>query len=284
MFKKVIKHDFLPIFKIWWIIAASVLGASLVGAFALRIFAENVTKEVFPFISVICMIVGFFSVIGVISSIAVTSLLAHYRFYKNFYTDEGYLTFTLPVSRKTLLLSKTLNTFIWETAHIILIIICALIYCIIIPPSTETSIINPVVFKAAGAALSYIWSAVGAWLILYIFESIIAYVCARLFAIVLIELCITIGSIVAKKNKLLMAIGIYYLVTGAISLISQIIMTFGVSFSGPGLSYILEEMSSSSVHAALAVLMLAIIAIISTITLILYFVILDKIERKLNLA
>ena len=47
MFKKIIKYDFLPIFKIWWIIAASVLGASFVGAFALRVFAENVTKENF---------------------------------------------------------------------------------------------------------------------------------------------------------------------------------------------------------------------------------------------
>ena len=202
MFKKIIKHDFLPIYKIWWIIAVSVLGASFVGAFALRVFAENVTKEIFPFISVICMLIGLFSIIGVISSIAVTSLLAHYRFYKNFYTDEGYLTFTLPVSRKSLLFSKTLNTFIWETAHIILIIICALIYFIIVPPTTETAIINPVVFKGIGTILSGIWKAVGAWLILYIFEFILVFICMRLFSIVLIELCITIGAIIAKKNKL----------------------------------------------------------------------------------
>lgn len=284
MFKKIIKHDFLPIFKIWWIIAASVLGASFVGAFALRVFAENVTKENFHFISVICMLVGTFSVIGVISSISVTSLLAHYRFYKNFYTDEGYLTFTLPVSRKSLLFSKTLNTFIWETAHIILLIICALIYFIIVPPTTETAIINPVVFKGIGTILSGIWSSVGAWLILYIFEFILVFICMSLLSIVLIELCITIGAVIAKKNKLLAAIGIYYLVTGAISFISQIIMTFGTSFAAPGLVYIFEEMSSTAIHAALAVLLLAVTAIISSIALILYFVMLDKIERKLNLA
>ena len=61
-------------------------------------------------------------------------------------------------------------------------------------------------------------------------------------------------------------------------------MTFGMSFSGEGLYLILEKMSLTATHAALAVLLLVIAAIIATITLILYFVMLDKIERKLNLA
>ena len=44
-------------------------------------------------------------VMAIIASAVVTELLVFVRFYKNFFTDEGYLTFTLPVSRKDLLLS-----------------------------------------------------------------------------------------------------------------------------------------------------------------------------------
>ena len=284
MLKKLLKYDMQQIYRVWWITAVSVISASLVGAFALRAFTENITKGTYPFISAIGMLIGMFSVIGVISSIAITSLLAQYRFYKNFYTDEGYLTFTLPASRKLLLFSKTLNTFIWETAHVILIAICSLIYFIIVPPSTEDSIINPIVFEAFGKLMSTIWKTTGAWFILYIFEFIILAVCTRAFSIILVELCITVGSIIAKKYKLLVAIGIYYLVNGALSFAAQIIMTLSMSFTAPGLSYILEKMSATAAHAALAVLLLIVVAIISAISLVLYFVTLDKIERKLNLA
>lgn len=285
MLKKLLKYDMQPIYKVWWIIAASVIGISVVGAISLRLFVEaTMANDVSMFFSVIWMFVGIFSIIGVISSIAITSILAHYRFYKNFYTDEGYLTFTLPASRKILLFSKTLNTLIWETAHTVLILICALIYFIIVPPGGEDSIINPIVFEEFGKIISATWKTTGAWLILYVFEFLILAVCTRAFSIILIELCITIGAIISKKYKLLVAIGIYYLVNGALSFASQLIMTFGMSFSGEGLYLILEKMSLTATHAALAVLLLVIAAIIATITLILYFVMLDKIERKLNLA
>ena len=285
MLKKLLKYDMQPIYKVWWIIAASVVGISIVGAISLRLFCEaTMANDVSVFFSVVWMLVGMFSIIGVVSSIVITSILAHYRFYKNFYTDEGYLTFTLPASRKILLFSKTLNTFIWETAHIILLVICALIYFIIVPPAGEDSIINPVVFEKFGKLISAVWKTTGAWLILYIFEFIILAVCTRAFSIILIELCITIGSTVSKKYKLLVSIGIYYLVNGALSFASQLIMTLGLILAGEGLFLILEKMSLAATHAALAVLLLVITAIIATITVILYFVMLDKIERKLNLA
>ena len=109
MFKKVLKYDMRSIYNIWWIIAATVLGVSVFGAFALRFTIANINDPDGSLLAVFSMFAAILSIVAVISSIAVTSLLTHYRFYKNFYTDEGYLTFTLPVSRKVLLLSKTVN-------------------------------------------------------------------------------------------------------------------------------------------------------------------------------
>ena len=284
MLKKLLKYDMQPIYKVWWIIAASVIGISVVGAFSLRIYEESIAREATSFISVTAYFIGNFSIIGVISSIFVTSILAHYRFYKNFYTDEGYLTFTLPASRKMLLFSKTLNTFIWELLHITLLIICAFIFFIIVPPSTDSSLLDPYIFEQIGNFTNYIFSEGGFWLVIYIFEAIIILLCSHILSIVLIELCITIGAITAKKYKLLCAIGIYYLVTNVLSSIPIFIFFTSTMLAAGGFISIIAEMSSIGAHFAIAILLLLVAVAIATITLILYSVMLDKIERKLNLA
>ena len=45
------------------------------------------------------------------------------RFYKNFFTDEGYLMFTLPVKTSDLILSKTLVAVIWRLISFLFIIL-----------------------------------------------------------------------------------------------------------------------------------------------------------------
>ena len=52
-------------------------------------------------------------VVAVIALFLMCFIISFYRFYKNFYTDEGYLSFTLPVSVNLQILSKLLISIFW---------------------------------------------------------------------------------------------------------------------------------------------------------------------------
>ena len=139
MFRKLLKYDMQSILKIWWIVAAVTIGASILGGIGFRLIMEISTESVDSLFPVILMLGGilflFISVIALSSSFVITEVLIFWRFYKNFFTDEGYLTFTLPVSRKQLFLSKTVNAMVWSALHIVLVIIGFTIMVLIIPPT-----------------------------------------------------------------------------------------------------------------------------------------------------
>ena len=284
MFKKVLKYDFYSIYNIWWIIAIGMLSASLIGSFSLRFYISNWDSDgATGFIAILALITTIITIFAIIASFALTPLLAHYQFYKNFYTDEGYLTFTLPVKRRTLLLSKIANSFIWESINGAIFLACVLIFFIFSPPAAGGPVINTVVFRGIGNIISGIWDMVGAWLILYIFESVIAAVILTLFSIILIENCITVGAVMAKKNKLLVGIGIYYLTTSVLSFAAQLLMTVGASIITPVLTNLMTR-SVNAGCAVIAAIILILTLVIAGITFGGFVFMQRKIERSLNLA
>ena len=63
-----------------------------------------------------------FALVIVISSIAIfTYIYSGYHFYKNVFTDQGYLTNTLPVTPSQLLLSKELAALLWLLIDVVVI-------------------------------------------------------------------------------------------------------------------------------------------------------------------
>lgn len=280
MFKKLMKYDVRAILKIWWIIALSSVGLTVVGSFFMRFAIQNLDGEsLASFLAVLAMIAGIFALFAAFASIALTAVLTHYRFYKTLYTDEGYLTFTLPVKRETLIFSKTLNTFIWHVLHAVLLIICIFIAMLIISTEPDSS-----VFEFIGSAFSLIWDVFGAWTPVLALELLILFACMGAFSIVLVELCVTIGAIVAKKQKLLAAIGIYYIVNMVITFVSEIAIMAGGTLMLHGFVLIIDQLSYTAIMAVISLVVLIFIAAVASATLICYFVMLDKVKNKLNLA
>ena len=63
-----------------------------------------------------------FALVIVISSIAIfTYIYSGYHFHKNVFTDQGYLTNTLPVTPSQLLLSKELAALLWLLIDVVVI-------------------------------------------------------------------------------------------------------------------------------------------------------------------
>ena len=299
MLGKLLKYDFKSVWRVWWIAAVSALGASVIGSFALRFFLSLIevqdpaileNREI-SFAYVASLILFIFSVLAIIASVFVMEILVYFRFYKHFFSDEGYLTFTLPVSRKNLLLSKTLNAIIWSVIHAVLLVICALIFMLVAPnPGPGDGFFNPVLFHWIKEIVSLMFESLFemfgvAWVLAFGFVGLVILFGVAVFSIGLVHFCITLGAVIAKKYKLLAAIGAYYLINSVISFACQMLVTLFTLFMGGRFVLLLLEITTMGEGCFVILLMLSLVACVTlALASVIYFWTLGALERKLNLA
>lgn len=271
--------------RIYTILSVSVFAAAIIGAICMRFFLEATEIDKYGFFSVFALLFFIFSVIAVIGSFIVTMILVFIRFYKNFYSDEGYLTFTLPVDRKTLLRSKTLNALIWLGFEVVLIVMCILAYMLFIPTMEAGGpVINLIAFKSVGYFLKDVWNTIGAWLIVYI-VMIVALLCVYLwFSIELMHFCITVGAVIARKGKLFAGLGIWYGVNSGISLVIQIVAILCISLMSNGYYMLISGATQDMKCACIAFILALVLAAFFSLAEIFHSMTLDKLRCKLNLS
>ena len=148
---------------------------------------------------------------------------------------------------------------------------------------SDNGFFNPIVYQSIGLALSELWALIGGWLIVYAVEGLLFLLLAALFTIGLIQMCITIGSTLAKKHKILAAIGVYYginTVLGGAMTILQVMLIGGIE---SGLS-VMDTVSDTEAAGIIALFLLGICAAIAVADIVIHFFTLAQIERKLNLS
>lgn len=288
MLAKLLKYDMRATKRYGWIIGvilgASTLIASFIFRFCFEYFERDVYNE-FPIYTILALItyVSYIMIIGFSSYGLIIPMFI--RFYKHLYSDEGYLTFTLPAKRSTILLSKTVNMFVWEILYCITIGICLCVLAIIAPPvSQDGQWFNPMIYEGIAEIFKFFWEEIGAWLIVYIIEAILFCVSSIFFGIGLLEFCITTGSVVAKKHKVLASVGIYAGVTMIVSTTAQFITFFFQMIISLGGIEILSRLSEQSALVCLALVIFAFVAAFATFGFAFYLSTLNILERKLNLA
>lgn len=284
MFGKLLKYDFRAVARVWWIVAVSALGISLAGATVFRfLFSSADGGEMTGILAAFAVLSLLACAFALAASVLVTMILVYLRFYKNFFTDEGYLTFTLPVSRRELLLSKTVNALIWMALHTLLLTVCTMLFLLIAPPPEETyELLNFTVLDAFGQVFSEIWSMCGAWTLLYAVECVLIAVCAAFYSVSLVHFCITVGSVIAKKQKLLAAIGIYYGVNMVASFLSQM-LPYVFVFLMEGFGEIFGVTEGAKYFGAIGLLLMIACLLVATVGSVFYFTTRGMLERKLNL-
>lgn len=279
MLRKLLKYDMSSIRSVWlWLAGAAVL-LSLPGAFCMRFLFTLDPNEAASGMGILQAI----SVLGVLASfmtlaafLVVTEILIYWRFYKSFFTDEGYLTFTLPVTRAQLLLSKTLNACIWMASSIGVLLLCGLEFLLIAPPEFILDDLFAGLWK--GIVESY------GWLVVYLLELLLILAATLWMGVSIIHLCITIGSIIAKKLKILAAIGVYYLFNFVLSFAGQIIMVVGIISAVGAMDTVFAKVTEGEAFLFLALVLLIAAVIVATLAYFVHLITLNKIERKLNLA
>ncbi len=279
MFSKLIKYDLKYTFKYWWIMALSSVGLSVIGGIGVRILNSDIQNDeatLAHFFSVIALLL---SVLGLSAFMLATLIFVYMRYYKNFFTDEGYLTFTLPVKRIELLNSKILSAFLTNAATSAVIALdVAIIFSIGVDPKILLHAfdgINDLAGILFGNGAERIPS-----VILYPITAIALAMLTSLFSILAIFACITFASVITKKNKVLAAIGIYYLGSGILSVAGQVLAIFGAAAIA-GLS---EIISKDLIWVVILLGLWLAVAFIAIICLLLYLAIYRMLDKKLNLA
>lgn len=289
MLKKCLKYDLRAVHRIWWILAVTMVAASAVVAICIRALAQNMwnmTEESSGLEVLITLFGGAGAMLGFIAMVAclsVSVILVYWRTYTHFYTDEGYLTFTLPVKRSTLYLSKVITAAIVELSTGLLFVLGIALILLVAPPTEDGALLNPIVYTGLADLLGEAWKLVGGWMILWIVAALPIPLLACLFTSGMTMLCITVGAVIAKKHKLLAAIGIYYGVTTVLSFVGQLIMTF---LSGGMVGIFGYAFDAGMTPAGLTVtaVLVAVSAITACIGVTLHFITVHLVEHRLNLA
>ncbi len=270
MLKKCLRYDLKSISTFWILGAIAMLAMSIPGGLALRSQQIHIDDiDHFPWEVFVLMIVYFV----MIAFFILTEILVYVRYYKHFFSDEGYLTFTLPVKRRVLFTSKVINGVIWQVASVLLILICAIIMMCFVPADLSDEIVN-------SDPQLHLFSE--GWAIAFIFEAIIIAVLALLLSVLSMYFFITLGATIVRKNKIIVTIGIIYGANIVTSFLSYVFV-FGSILYGASAAFLFPE-SGENVELLIFLILAFAAAVLFTVCVAIALITLRMLERKLNLA
>ena len=212
MFAKLLKYDLQSILKHWWIAAVVSVCVAFAGGICISIANVNYTSySVLQDIAELGIVV---CCIGLAIFYVLSEILVFMRFYKNFYTDEGYLTFTLPVKKSQLLNSKTLMSLI---VYVATALVLAFDVVLMFSVGIGDEIFKDYIIRDILRTIREIIDIVGLYIPVYMIEAVILFVALRVLSALSIFICLTISAVIVRKHRVLAAIGIYYLLGGAVT-------------------------------------------------------------------
>ncbi len=243
MVKKLLKHEFIYYFRTF-------------GLFLPIVLAVGVMARVFRFFDhekVITQIAIFSSSTILVTACAalliLSTVISIVRFYKNMYSAEGYLTFTLPITNTQHIFVKLLASMVCQAVCLLTVIAAGAIALSgegLVEFLSSLAVAMSDLFHAFGAANS-----VG-----YIIELILLIVISAASGMLLYYACITVGQ-TAQKNRILKAVGayfIYYVATQVISTVITIIITvLGMANALDGIAEWLLTNLTISIHIYLLI-------------------------------
>ena len=287
MLRKLLKYDLRSIGRFWWIIMlVMAILFGMIGV-SIRFFTEALTHPLnsdleafFGIMAALSYLPMYLEIIGVSLCVVAIEVLIYVRFFKHFFTDEGYLTFTLPVSRKNHLLSKVITYVFWMYLTGIVMFFCICGALLIAVPTANYPTFIPDLFNAISHIpfTQFLWFIL--WMILGIPINIASYVCVCCFT----YFCITFGATIVKRGKIFASIGIYIGMTTLLSWLSQTASVFAALFLSVGLEAIVMSAGDFGINLLITGIMLLVLMVISTAAAFKYALTRIILERKLNLA
>lgn len=279
MLKKCLKHDLKYVFEYWVIATAIFTVVSFLGAICLR---TNRLNEEFQWY-IMCGIVVFF--LGSVAYEFFGAGMSIYRAYQSCFTDEGYLTFTLPIKRQTLLVSKVLSIIISFVASVA---VMAILYhgVFAIVPSNKVNYqgfsVLQVFYISVGEFFGNMFSKNGLWSIAYILEVMaIAVLCLTGISLCIFDSLAKHLEVKKKPKRTFMKIILLYLLMFPV-IILMVLLIFLITDYQDAVS-ITQALTDAESKLSTFLILLIVNAVLVMLNSAAYQSALKRISKKLNL-
>ena len=214
MVKKLFKHELNAYWRIllpmWGILLAVALFGRIIQFFEFDHFVYDIVNGS----SIL------FYGIAVTVALVFPVVFSIIRFYKNLFTGEGYLSFTLPVTVAQHINVKVLAAVVMA----LLSFVAALVsLCVITAGDVLVEL-----WKAGSYIFNYLHTEIGGHLWWFMLEAVVLMLVMLVGQALYYDTCISIGQLF-RKNRVLAAVGVYfgfYMITQVISTIVVIITMF----------------------------------------------------------
>lgn len=216
MFLKLFKHEWKSVAGTLVICSVAALGVGVIGAVLLNLLRNSLMNQTDFELETVFVIFLPFVYIALIGYLAGAEIFLFNRFYREKFTDRGYLTFTLPVRSWKIFLSSALNIALW-TIVVMVVFYCSM-YITFFFGMNDTELFTD-------GYVSYYLEEISA---LQTVSSAVSF----LSGIVVLMSCITLGAKLAKKHKIMAAIGIYYGISIVQNVLSTVILVSVFNASG----------------------------------------------------
>lgn len=195
MVKKLFKHEMHALWRLMIPIWCILFGVSVLGRLIQFFEQDSIAYNIVNSSAI------FFYVVSLIACLVCPFVFAVIRFYRNLFSGEGYLTFTLPVTNHQHILVKWIAAVITEVVTLFAAAISVMLITF-----------GDVAWEISKAAWYLIKLSVRAWgghLPMYIVEAVIGVIAVFAVETMLFYTCICIGQL-SRKNRILTAAGAYF--------------------------------------------------------------------------
>lgn len=270
MFTKLLKHEWRAIRGVLGLICLICLSAALLGGGSMRYLVWASTQsETMNLPTVLCVLAMVASMVAIVVCAVAELFFLIWRFYKSRFTDEGYLTFTLPVTTHEILLTSLINAFLGMV--LMMLVVFASLGGLLLLGFSGVEGFWPALWELLprlAEELARVFSGeVLGYGLLMLLAGILGVICQ----IIMLMLCITIGAMVAKKHKLLAAVGAYYGIQVAVTLVEALFLP----------TQILTVAGESSLFYRIFGMNILLVLVLSLLSYIAMYYLTDK---KLNLT
>jgi hypothetical protein len=224
MLSKLLKYEFKATARIFLPMYALLVVFALLN----KLFM-SINSEFFDIPKVIAMSVFVIIIVGIC---VMTLVVTIQRFNKNLLTDEGYLSFTLPVKAHTHIDCKIIVTMVWY----ILSALAAALAILVLAINQDTIADFQRFFIELGNGLRE----AGPQSIVLIVEMILTALLSVYASTIQIYASITVGNL-SSKHKMLAGIGAYL----GFGMIEQIIASIFMSFNGDNLRKLFDHLNTT---------------------------------------
>lgn len=226
MFAKLLKHEFRSNALALSILSLAAVCMGIMAGFLLRFVMnysdlfEGMTQDseaLFTIAMSGSVMSLVFCIFGMFGCLVATGIILLIRYYRSRFTDQGYLTFTLPVDTHQIFLSAFLNNLIWLAIAYAALMLGAVLAMVIATVGTDYSASDltsyfgsydsdaPAAYTAVNAAYSVV---------------------SGIYTVVIGMSCITLASTWVKRNRILLAFGLYFGVSQVVSTLESFLSAF----------------------------------------------------------